>query len=70
MFQDPFQDTWNKGGSFESSRASSRVPSGAAENLRKTSSATNIVDDLSSIFGGIGLSKVPLKFFFKRLLHW
>lgn len=48
---DPFQDTWNKGGSFESSRASSRVPSGAAENLRKTSSATNIVDDLSSIFG-------------------
>ncbi|KAF8079473.1 hypothetical protein N665_1024s0002 [Sinapis alba] len=44
---DPFQDTWNKGGSFESSRASSR----ASENLRKTSSATNIVDDLSSIFG-------------------
>ncbi|CAH8328666.1 unnamed protein product [Eruca vesicaria subsp. sativa] len=48
---DPFQDSWNKGGSFESSRASSRVPSGASENLRKTSSATNIVDDLSSIFG-------------------
>ncbi|XP_023634143.1 auxilin-related protein 2 isoform X1 [Capsella rubella] len=48
---DPFQDSWNKSGSFESSRESSRVPSGATENLRKTSSATNIVDDLSSIFG-------------------
>ncbi|KAL0725453.1 hypothetical protein Bca4012_040052 [Brassica carinata] len=48
---DPFQDSWNRGGSFESSKASSRVPSGASENLRKTSSATNIVDDLSSIFG-------------------
>ncbi|KAJ0229661.1 hypothetical protein HA466_0314640 [Hirschfeldia incana] len=48
---DPFQDSWNRGGSYESSRASSRVPSGASENLRKTSSATNIVDDLSSIFG-------------------
>ncbi|CAN8275917.1 unnamed protein product [Cochlearia groenlandica] len=45
---DPFQDSWNKGGSFESSKASSRVSS---ENLRKASSATNIVDDLSSIFG-------------------
>ncbi|XP_024004535.1 auxilin-related protein 2 isoform X2 [Eutrema salsugineum] len=41
---DPFQDSWNKGGSFESGRTS--------ENLRKASSATNIVDDLSSIFGG------------------
>ncbi|KFK35298.1 hypothetical protein AALP_AA5G266400, partial [Arabis alpina] len=49
---DPFQDSWNKGGSFESGRASSRVPSGPSENLRKASSATNIVDDLSSIFGG------------------
>ncbi|CAH2059100.1 unnamed protein product [Thlaspi arvense] len=50
--QDPFQDSWNKGGSFESSKASSRVPSGAtAENLRKASSATNLADDLSSIFG-------------------
>ncbi|ESQ56460.1 hypothetical protein EUTSA_v10024361mg [Eutrema salsugineum] len=49
---DPFQDSWNKGGSFESSRPSSRVPSGASENLRKASSATNIVDDLSSIFRG------------------
>ncbi|CAH8361703.1 unnamed protein product [Eruca vesicaria subsp. sativa] len=39
----PFQDSWNRGGSFESSKAS--------ENLRKTSSVTNIVDDLSSIFG-------------------
>ncbi|KAG7615734.1 putative Chaperone J-domain superfamily [Arabidopsis thaliana] len=48
---DPFQDSWNKGGSFESSRPSSRVPSGPTENLRKASSATNIVDDLSSIFG-------------------
>ncbi|XP_018484369.1 auxilin-related protein 2 isoform X2 [Raphanus sativus] len=48
---DPFQDSWNRGGSYESSRASSRAPSGASENLRKTSSATNIVDDLSSIFG-------------------
>lgn len=28
------------------------MPSGASENLRKASSATNIVDDLSSIFGG------------------
>ncbi|KFK35296.1 hypothetical protein AALP_AA5G266200 [Arabis alpina] len=49
---DPFQDSWNKGGSFESSRASSLVPPGASENLRKASSATNIVDDISSIFGG------------------
>ncbi|CAD5327720.1 unnamed protein product [Arabidopsis thaliana] len=48
---DPFQDSWNKGGSFESSRESSRVPPGQPENLRKTSSVTNIVDDLSSIFG-------------------
>ncbi|KAG7547936.1 Chaperone J-domain superfamily [Arabidopsis suecica] len=48
---DPFQDSWNKGGSFESSRGSSRVPSGPTENLRKASSVTNIVDDLSSIFG-------------------
>ncbi|CAH8277018.1 unnamed protein product [Arabidopsis lyrata] len=48
---DPFQDSWNKGGSFESSRESSRVPSGPTENLRKASSVTNIVDDLSSIFG-------------------
>ncbi|KAL1211223.1 Auxilin-related protein 1 [Cardamine amara subsp. amara] len=48
---DPFQDSWNKGGPFESSKASSRVPSGTTDNLRKTSSATNIVDDLSSIFG-------------------
>uniref|UniRef100_A0A1J3CRW1 Auxilin-related protein 2 n=1 Tax=Noccaea caerulescens TaxID=107243 RepID=A0A1J3CRW1_NOCCA len=48
---DPFQDTWNKGGSFESSRPSSRVPSGPSENLRKASSVTNIADDLSSIFG-------------------
>ncbi|CAN8308128.1 unnamed protein product [Cochlearia groenlandica] len=45
---DPFQDSWNKGGSFGSSKASSQVPS---ENLRKTSSATNFADDLSSIFG-------------------
>lgn len=59
VFQDPFQDSWNRGGSYESSRASSRVPSGASENLRKTSSATNIVDDLSSIFGGI-LSYSPV----------
>ncbi|XP_010440618.1 PREDICTED: auxilin-related protein 2 isoform X1 [Camelina sativa] len=48
---DPFQDSWNKGGSFESSRPSSQVSSRATENLRKTSSTTNIVDDLSSIFG-------------------
>ncbi|CAA7027889.1 unnamed protein product [Microthlaspi erraticum] len=48
---DPFQDTWNKGGSFESSRPSSRVPSGPSENLRKASSVTNLADDLSSIFG-------------------
>ncbi|OAO97379.1 hypothetical protein AXX17_AT4G14420 [Arabidopsis thaliana] len=48
---DPFQDSWNKGGSFESSRESSRVPPGQPENLRKASSVTNIVDDLSSIFG-------------------
>jgi len=48
---DPFQDSWNKGGSFESSRESLRVPPGQPENLRKTSSVTNIVDDLSSIFG-------------------
>ncbi|CAA7027890.1 unnamed protein product [Microthlaspi erraticum] len=47
---DPFQDTWNKGGSFESSRPSSRVPSGPSENLRKASSVTNLADDLSSIF--------------------
>ncbi|CAH8277023.1 unnamed protein product [Arabidopsis lyrata] len=48
---DPFQDSWNKGGSFESRRESSRVPSGPTENLKKASSVTNIVDDLSSIFG-------------------
>ncbi|XP_010532937.1 PREDICTED: auxilin-related protein 2-like [Tarenaya hassleriana] len=48
---DPFFDSWNKGGSFEASRTSSGVPSGASTNMRKASSATNIVDDLSSIFG-------------------
>lgn len=58
LLQDPFQDSWNKGGSFESSRPSSRVPSGPTENLRKASSATNIVDDLSSIFGGSAISEV------------
>lgn len=56
--QDPFQDSWNKGGSFESRRESSRVPSGPTENLRKASSVTNIVDDLSSIFGGSAISEV------------
>ncbi|XP_010542046.1 PREDICTED: auxilin-related protein 2-like [Tarenaya hassleriana] len=48
---DPFFDSWNMGGSFEASRTSSGAPSGASANMRKASSATNIVDDLSSIFG-------------------
>ncbi|KAG9154377.1 hypothetical protein Leryth_000812 [Lithospermum erythrorhizon] len=45
---DPFFDQFqNKGGSDSAKRTSSS----ATSNIKKTSSATNIVDDLSSIFG-------------------
>lgn len=49
MFDMQFQ---NKGGS-EGVKTSSF--GGATSNMRKASSTTNIVDDLSSIFGGISL---------------
>lgn len=48
MLQDPFFDTQNKAGPETTRRTSVGTTSG----IRKASSATNIVDDLSSIFGG------------------
>lgn len=43
------ENFWNKGGP-EGTRKTS--PVGASSNGRKASSATNIVDDLTEIFGG------------------
>ncbi|XP_065875310.1 auxilin-related protein 1 [Euphorbia lathyris] len=47
---DPFFDTQNKGGSETAKRTSV----GTTSNMKKASSTTNIVDDLSTIFGGTG----------------
>lgn len=59
-FQDPSLDphSQNRGGAD-----ATRRPSQSAANMKKASSTTNIVDDLSSIFGG--LSSIP----FLTLLH-
>ncbi|KAL9384585.1 hypothetical protein Peur_021595 [Populus x canadensis] len=45
---DPFSDSQNKGGPEPVRRTSV----GATSSVRKTSSTTNVVDDLTSIFGG------------------
>ncbi|EEF37782.1 auxilin-related protein 2 [Ricinus communis] len=45
---EPFFDTQTKGGS----EAARRTSVGTTPNMKKASSTTNIVDDLSSIFGG------------------
>lgn len=53
IFQDPVFDTqFQNRQEPEVARTSSGIPS----NIRKTSSTTNIVDDLTSIFNGSSLS--------------
>ncbi|WCJ37318.1 Chaperone DnaJ-domain superfamily protein [Euphorbia peplus] len=49
---DPLFDTQNKGGSETAKRTSV----GTTSNMKKASSTTNIVDDLSTIFGASGTS--------------
>lgn len=67
--QDPaFDSQFQSRGGAEGAR---RTSVGTASSMRKASSSTNIVDDLSSIFGGdiLLLSTYAVCFLFLSLFH-
>lgn len=67
-YQDPSLDphSQNRGGADGTRRSSQ---SGVTSNMKKASSTTNIVDDLSSIFGGIS-SMFYLLYTFTLFYHF
>lgn len=68
--QDPFLDSQNKGGS----EAARRTSVGATSSMKKASSTANLVDDLSSIFGGIYICLIRITIDDQAILysivHW
>lgn len=57
MFQNPFETQNQNRGGPEGAR---RTSAGTSSNMKKASSITNIVDDLTSIFGGNFILDVQL----------